>query len=145
MPDQIKYGFLCFLGHNSLAGDECSYNYIATSIYIFINFFYNILILLVTKHASATVFTLAFALRLPLTQIAYCIPFLMQSYVEEFTWESIVSLVVVLIGFAIYSILPEPQMGQKKGKEEGEEKKKKQEGGEEEADHVIGGETGAIN
>ncbi len=119
MPNQVKLGFLCFLGQNSLPGDECSYNYIATSVYIVINFFYNILILLVTKHASATLFALAFALRLPLTQIAYCIPFLMQSYVEKFTWESIVSLVIVLIGFAVYSALPEPQMNQKKEVEEG--------------------------
>jgi len=118
MPTQIEYGFLCFLGINSLPGDECSYNYVATMIYIVINFGYNILILLVTKHASATVFTLAFALRLPLTQIVYCIQFIMQRFVEQFTWESIVSLIVVLIGFGIYSSISEPQQEKEKSDEE---------------------------
>jgi hypothetical protein len=113
MPDQLAKGFWCWLGYNSLPGDNCSYNYVATTIYIVINFFYNIFILLVTKHASATMFTLAFAIRLPLTQIAYCIPFIMQQYVEPFTWESIVSLVVVLAGFVLYSMLPEPQQQKK--------------------------------
>jgi drug/metabolite transporter (DMT)-like permease len=109
MPTQIKYGFLCFLGINSQQGDECSYNYIATVTYFVINFFYNILILLVTKHASATVFTIAFAVRLPLLQIIYCVPFIMQQFTEKFTWESVVALFVVLAGFALYSSLPEPQ------------------------------------
>jgi hypothetical protein len=109
IPTQIKYGFLCFLGINSQQGDNCSYNYVATIIYFVLNFFYNILILLVTKHASATVFTICFAIRLPLLQIIYCIPFIMQQYVERFTWESVVALIVVLAGFALYSSQPEPQ------------------------------------
>jgi hypothetical protein len=116
IPTQIKYGFLCFLGINSQKGDECSYNYIVTVSYFVLNFFYNILILLVTKYASATLFTIAFAVRLPLLQIIYCIPFIMQQYVEKFTWESIVALVIVLSGFALYSYLPEPQQQQQQRK-----------------------------
>lgn len=72
--------------------------------YVVVNFAYNIFILLVTKHASATLFTLAFALRLPLTQIVYTLHFIMFDYTEDFNWETIVSLVVVLVGFAIYSV-----------------------------------------
>jgi len=103
IPRQIYYGLKCFAGMNSLPGDECSYNYIFTTLYILINFFYNILILLVTKYASATLFTLAFALRLPLTQIVYSLYFIMRQFTEPFSWETIVALIVVLIGFAIYS------------------------------------------
>lgn len=105
IPNQIILGFKCFLGRNSLAGDSCSYNYIATTGYIIINFVYNVLILVITKYAGATMFTLAFAIRLPLTQIVYWIHFLMRSGTEPFTWETILALVVVLTGFGIYSVL----------------------------------------
>lgn len=70
-------------------------------------------------------FTLAFAIRLPLTQIAYCIPLIMQQYVEPFTWESIVSLVVVLGGFILYSMLPEPQQEKKDAEKSLEDENKK--------------------
>jgi len=115
IPKQIFYGLKCFAGINSLPGDECSYNYIATSLYILINFVYNILILLVTKYASATLFTLAFALRLPLTQIVYSLHFIMRQFTEPFTWETIVALFVVLFGFAIYSASSTTQAGQEEG------------------------------
>ena len=114
IPTQMLNGLKCFAGVNSVLDphaadgyppDNCSYNWVATSSYIIINFFYNIFILLVTKYASATLFTLAFALRLPVTQMLYCLHFIMSCYAENFTWESIVSLLVVLIGFGIYSLL----------------------------------------
>lgn len=85
--------------------------------------FYNIYILLVTKYASATLFTLAFALRLPITQMLYCAHFIMSCYAENFSWESIVSLLVVLLGFGIYSLLGGSGETDEKGKEpaDGEE------------------------
>lgn len=114
MPQQYLFGFKCWLGVNSQPGDECSYNYIITLAYFGVNFCFNILILSVTKHASATVFTLSFAVQLPLTQIAYSIPQIMQQYVEGFQATSIIALIIVLVGFAIYSILPEPQHSNKR-------------------------------
>lgn len=74
MPELYAFGFRCWLGVSSQPGDECSYNYIITTLYIAVNFIYNIMILLLTKHASATVFTLSFAVQLPLSQIANDIP-----------------------------------------------------------------------
>eukprot|EP00128_Syssomonas_multiformis_P006284 Colp12_sorted_trinity150504_noHs@24381 len=110
IPSNIANGLRCFIGENSQAGDHCENNYIATSLYIIVNFLYNVVILLVTKHAGATVFTLAFAIRLPLTQIIYCLEFVMGSYAEEFNWTSIVSLLVVLFGFAVYvSVSDQPE------------------------------------
>lgn len=76
--------------------------------YIFVNFGLNISILLVTKHSSATLFTLSFALRLPLTQVIYTLHFVMYQFTEDFNWETIVSLVVVLGGFAVYSTANSP-------------------------------------
>jgi drug/metabolite transporter (DMT)-like permease len=108
IPDQIQNGYYCLLGWNTMPGDACEYNYIFTGMYVAVNFGYNIFILLVTKHASATLFTLAFALRLPLTQVVYTLHFIMFSLTEDFTWETIVSLVVVLVGFAIYSAASSP-------------------------------------
>jgi hypothetical protein len=104
IPDQIQNGYFCLLGWNTMPGDACEYNYLFTGAYVMVNFFYNIFILLVTKHAAATPFTLAFALRLPLTQVVYTMPFIMFQFTEDFNWETIVSLVVVLLGFAIYSM-----------------------------------------
>lgn len=109
MPELYAFGLRCWLGVNSQPGDECSYNYIITRLYFAVNFIYNIMILLLTKRASATVFTLSFAVQLPLSQIAYSIPQIMQQYVESFRMISIVSLVTVLFGFALYSTVPEPQ------------------------------------
>lgn len=112
IPSQMWGGLKCFAGINTVTDpnapdgfgpDNCSYNWIASSSYIIINFFYNIFILLVTKYASATLFTLAFALRLPVTQMLYCLHFIMSCWAEYFTWESVVSLAVVLGGFALYS------------------------------------------
>lgn len=114
IPQQMLAGLRCFAGIDTVLDpnapdgygpDNCSFNYIATTAYIVINFFYNIFILLVTKYASATLFTLAFALRLPVTQMLFCAYFIMSCYREYFTWESIVSLVVVLGGFGIYSLI----------------------------------------
>lgn len=108
IPDQIQNGYFCLLGWNTLPGDSCEYNYLFTGMYVLVNFGYNIFILLVTKHASATLFTLAFALRLPLTQVVYTLHFIMFQFTEDFNWETIVSLVVVLLGFAIYSAASSP-------------------------------------
>ncbi len=121
IPNQIKNGYFCFLGWNSQPGDSCEYNYLFTLLYVGVNFFYNIFILLVTKHASATLFTLAFALRLPLTQIVYTLHFIMWDYTEAFNWETIVSLVVVLVGFAIYSMFSDS--GEEAEQEEREKEK----------------------
>jgi hypothetical protein len=122
IPDQIQNGYYCLLGWNTLPGDACEYNYIFTGMYVIVNFGYNIFILLVTKHASATLFTLAFALRLPLTQVVYTLHFIMFQFTEAFNWETIVSLVVVLLGFAIYSAASSPAEPEPSADEESKDK-----------------------
>jgi hypothetical protein len=110
MPQQFVDGFKCFLGFTDMSNTagHCHLNFVYTTAYILINFAYNILILLVTKHAGATVFTLAFAIRLPITQMLYTWKVVMGSNHEPFYWEDIVALIVVLIGFGIYSSISSP-------------------------------------
>lgn len=60
---------------------------------LFLSISYNVLILVITKYAGATMFTLAFAIRLPLTQIVYWIKLIMQENVEPFHFETIIALV----------------------------------------------------
>eukprot|EP00615_Pteridomonas_danica_P008497 CAMPEP_0114363230 /NCGR_PEP_ID=MMETSP0101-20121206/26395_1 /TAXON_ID=38822 ORGANISM="Pteridomonas danica, Strain PT" /NCGR_SAMPLE_ID=MMETSP0101 /ASSEMBLY_ACC=CAM_ASM_000211 /LENGTH=378 /DNA_ID=CAMNT_0001509737 /DNA_START=312 /DNA_END=1445 /DNA_ORIENTATION=+ len=110
IPNQLRYGFYCFLGQNSLPGDHCGYtnhwfqgSTAAMLIYCVINFGYNVLSLLVTKYGSATLMVVSAALALPITNLAFSWKFLMGDYVESFSDADVAALVIVVFGFLVYS------------------------------------------
>jgi len=100
VPVDLYEGFLCFFGSPS---DTCSNLWIPLLIYVFVNFFYNVFSLLVTKHGSATTLMIAYAIQLPIANLTFTSKLIMGPYVEPFSWYDIGGLVVVLIGFVIYS------------------------------------------
>uniref|UniRef100_A0A7S2S2C2 Uncharacterized protein n=1 Tax=Rhizochromulina marina TaxID=1034831 RepID=A0A7S2S2C2_9STRA len=109
MPTQLWFGFRCFMGMNSLPGDHCdgvwySNATMAMLIYCAINFGYNLLSLLVTKHGSALLLVVSSALALPVTNLAFSWHALMGDDAEEFLPNDIVALVVVVLGFVVYSL-----------------------------------------
>ena len=55
-------------------------------IYCVINFAYNVLQMVVTKHGSATLCVVSSALALPLTNVAFASPLLMGADAEDLTW-----------------------------------------------------------
>ncbi|KAN0036018.1 hypothetical protein ACTA71_005316 [Dictyostelium dimigraforme] len=126
----MKEGAECLVGINSIlpiygngstsssyAADSCSYSPTATVIcddchnawiviilYMSINIVYNIFILLVLKHAGATVYSIANTLRLPLTNIVFSIPFIMGDAVSPFSPLSIAGLIIILLGLGGYRV-----------------------------------------
>ena len=104
IPSQLHYGFQCFLGNNSQPGDDCSYSFYTMMAYVAVNFFFNIIQLLVTKHGSASLVVVTSALALPLTNICFSIEFIMGKDVEPFSTNNLIALVVVVIGFLLYSL-----------------------------------------
>ena len=71
MPSQLLLGFRCFLGHNSQPGDTCGGATLAMFSYVLVNFCYNVLLLLITKHGSAMLLVISTALALPITNTAF--------------------------------------------------------------------------
>ncbi|KAN0035946.1 hypothetical protein ACTA71_005240 [Dictyostelium dimigraforme] len=123
---QIEAGAKCFGGINTLAeqfnsttGDllptSCNYGdnigcdnchgaWIIVLIYMAVNVFYNVFILLVLKHAGATVFSIANTLRLPLTNIAFSFQFVMGSDATPFSGLSVAGLFIILFGLGGYRV-----------------------------------------
>ncbi|KAK5578172.1 hypothetical protein RB653_003125 [Dictyostelium firmibasis] len=88
----------------ALICDDCHNAWIAIILYMSINIVYNIFILLVLKHAGATVYSIANTLRLPLTNIAFSIPFIMGAAVSPFSPLSVAGLVIILVGLGGYRV-----------------------------------------
>jgi len=103
LPRHMYYGWQCFIGVNSLLGDNCHRTWIPTILYVFINFSYHVCILWVTKYAGSKLFSVAFVMRLPLAQICFCLSIIMGPYAEQFSYLNFAALLLVLIGFSVYS------------------------------------------
>ncbi|KAM9965942.1 hypothetical protein ACTFIR_006125 [Dictyostelium discoideum] len=84
--------------------DDCHNAWIVIILYMTINIIYNIFILLVLKHAGATVYSIANTLRLPLTNIVFSIHFIMGSAVSPFSGLSVAGLVIILVGLGGYRV-----------------------------------------
>ena len=103
IPQQFTLGFQCMLGHNSLPGDDCG-DALETMIgYVLVNFLFNVLQLLITKHGGATLLVISAALSLPVTNFAFSMPWIMGEDTEPYNVYDVVALVVVLGGFLLYS------------------------------------------
>jgi len=103
IPQQFTLGFQCFRGINTLPGDDCKDAWSTMWIYVLVNFLFNVLQLLITKHGGATLLVISAALALPVTNFAFCMPWIMGEDTEPFNPYDAVALVVVLLGFLLYS------------------------------------------
>ncbi|EAL68847.1 hypothetical protein DDB_G0277321 [Dictyostelium discoideum AX4] len=97
LPTSCNYG-------DNLGCDNCHGAWVVVLIYMAVNVLYNVFILLVLKHAGATVFSIANTLRLPLTNIAFSFKFIMGSDSNPFSGLSVAGLCIILLGLGGYRV-----------------------------------------
>lgn len=71
--DYFWNGMKCFVGFNSLRGDQCSYFYVVFCIFLCFNVTYNILLLVVFQRGSSTLAVIASAARLVLSSFGFLV------------------------------------------------------------------------
>jgi hypothetical protein len=81
--------------------DHCETAWIYLTTYMIFNCAFNILIVLIIKNAGSSLMVIIMTLRLPLTQAAFCFPFI-QSPPDVFRWTSGLGLAVILSGLVCY-------------------------------------------
>lgn len=127
IPDAMKGGALCLSGQNLIVPgasgcgltasdpcDDCYHAWLTLIIYMSINVIYNVFILLVIKHGSATVLSIAQTIRLPLTSMAFSQKWIMQNQVEPFSKYSLYGLFIILAGLTSFragSLMKKPTDG----------------------------------
>eukprot|EP01111_Echinosteliopsis_oligospora_P014590 TRINITY_DN5521_c0_g1_i1.p1 TRINITY_DN5521_c0_g1~~TRINITY_DN5521_c0_g1_i1.p1 ORF type:complete len:456 (+),score=94.86 TRINITY_DN5521_c0_g1_i1:190-1557(+) len=113
IPGVMKNAWQCTKGDNTITTncgtdelpcDDCHGAIINLLIYIAINVTYNVFILLVIKHGSATILSICQTIRLPLTNICFSQGWIMGDYKIDFNNLSIVGLVVILVGLVGYRV-----------------------------------------
>ncbi len=107
IPKNLYDGWRCFLGDN-LSGYECHMSpspFSLMIIYVLVNFFYNVLLLLITKHGSALLLVIASAISLPITNLIFTMEMFMGDDAEPFSWANAAGLSIVIIGFLLYSLV----------------------------------------
>jgi len=122
MPKAMRDGAICLSGRNVITThcnydpshpcDACYHAWLILGIYMFVNVIYNIFILLVIKHGSATVLSIAQTIRLPLTSIAFSQQWIMGNQVEPFSRFSLYGLFIILSGLTAYragSLMKRPE------------------------------------
>jgi hypothetical protein len=135
IPQQFWFGAKCFVGINSLDGDLCAERLVwvhvciifeggslkqrtndslQTLVYLTINIFYNIFLLMVIKYGSAALLYVASAVVLPATNICSTQGWIMnelyprnKDYTTVLTPFDIVGLVVIILGLGVYRVFPE--------------------------------------
>jgi drug/metabolite transporter (DMT)-like permease len=128
IPSAMKNGGICLSGVNVITTncgltqsdpcDNCYHAWLTLMIYMIINVTYNIFILLVIKHGSATVLSIAQTVRLPLTSIAFSQKWIMQKQSEPFSKYSLYGLFIILAGLTTFragSLLKRAQTGDADG------------------------------
>mmetsp|Transcript_44015 Transcript_44015/g.71630 ORF Transcript_44015/g.71630 Transcript_44015/m.71630 type:complete len:468 (+) Transcript_44015:218-1621(+) len=119
IPSNLKNGFMCFLGHNSAPDDDCSSgNFQIVFSYVLVNFVFNALLLLITKHGSALLLVMTGALVIPVTNVLFTVKAVMGDDAEEFSLWDVLGLHVVLVGFVVYSVFGDIDLGLKESKPE---------------------------
>lgn len=124
IPSAMKNGGICLSGTNVIVDhcggnsdpcDTCHLAWMTLLIYMCINVCYNVFILLVIKHGSATVLSIAQTIRLPLTSIAFAQKWIMgASQVEKFSKYSLYGLFIIIAGLTSFragSLMKKPQEG----------------------------------
>lgn len=77
--------------------------------FVFANFVYNLVLLMMVKHGSALFLVIACAMALPLTNIVFTQTWVMGEDVEDFSIYNMIGLVLVVVGFLLYSIVNDPE------------------------------------
>jgi len=120
----MENGAICLSGTNVITSncggsstpcDACHHAWLILGIYMSVNVVYNIFILLVIKHGSATVLSIAQTIRLPLTSIAFSQNWIMGNQVEPFSQFSLYGLFIILSGLSAYragSLMKRPEGGE---------------------------------
>jgi hypothetical protein len=120
VPAEFWNGAKCFVGINTYIGDRCDTRmvWLHVCVYLFINIFYNIFLLMVIKFGSASLLYISSALILPLANISFTMPWIMDEFPDSFKKYSsslsvydIVGLVVILVGLVLYRLMPESDEG----------------------------------
>ena len=113
VPHNLWQGWQCFLGHE-LEGYGCHLPpppWLVLLLYVLVNFVYNLLLLLITKHGSALLLVIASAVSLPITNVVFTLPLVMGDEAERWSWWNGAGLVVVVVGFLLYSLLADADTG----------------------------------
>lgn len=106
----IKEGVQCWLyGIDSLPGDECTGHLWIVLLYFGIAIINNIFILLVLTHGSAANLWIASAMSVPLSNLAFMLPFLVGTLVVPFDPYNIVGMVLVFVGMIVFNKAPQPE------------------------------------
>jgi len=134
IPLAMKNGAICLSGTNvittncggpSTPCDDCYHAYLTLMIYMSINVVYNVFILLVIKHGSATVLSIAMTVRLPLTSIAFSQTWIMgKKQVEPFSNWTLIGLFIILGGLTSFRAGSLIKKSMRADSGEGEEKEK---------------------
>ena len=109
VPQNFMDGWNCFLG-NYVVDYTCHTDqppYIPLLLYVVVNFAYNTLLLLITKHGSALLLVISSALSLPLTNLLFTQSLFMGQHAESFSVYNLIGLVIVVTGFLLYSLAPD--------------------------------------
>lgn len=131
IPGAMKNGAICLSGVNVIIPtadptttcgtsannpcDNCYHAWLILLIYMAINVIYNIFILLVIKHGSATILSIAQTIRLPLTSIAFSMQWIMGNQKESFSQFSLYGLFIILGGLSAFragSLMKKPVDGE---------------------------------
>jgi drug/metabolite transporter (DMT)-like permease len=95
----LQSGWRCFTHENPGCAERNAMGLLTG--YILTNFAFNLMGLYLVKHGSSVLNAISYAIILPLTVISFTLPIL-GAYQEEFNWDTIAGLVVVLLGFFIW-------------------------------------------
>jgi uncharacterized membrane protein len=93
-------GMKCFAGINTLASDDCSTGPLYTSLYIFFNLGYNILIILLIKFGGSNILWLSITASVPIADLIFAIPGI-PGY-QSLGWTIGVGLPVIMAGLISY-------------------------------------------
>ena len=113
LPANFSQGWSCFVGGH-VPGYECHLSpppYVVLLLYVLVNFVYNVLLLLITKHGSALLLVIASAISLPFTNAAFTSELLMGREAERWSWWTGAGLLVVVVGFLLYSLVSDADSG----------------------------------
>jgi len=127
IPSSMKNGAICLSGTNVVVSncgtssdpcDSCHNAWLILIIYMTINVVYNVFILLVIKHGSATILSIAQTIRLPLTSVAFSMQWIMGAQAEKFSPYSLYGLFIILSGLSAFragSLMKQPAPGDQSG------------------------------
>lgn len=110
--ESFKGGWECCFSFNG--EDQCAgkHTFLLIVGYCFINFAFNTTGLFMTKHASAVMNSITFAVLLPLTTMLFSFKFL-GPYQEHFSYFTAIGLVIILIGVGLYHFFSKEMLQQR--------------------------------